>query len=126
MPTQKFLVIIATLLAIGTIWLSLPTDQRPTANAIREENGTQIIHIIAQGGYSPNRINAKANLPTKLEIETKGTYDCSSALTIPSLNYQKQLEPNDVTVLELPNQEQGKKLTGLCSMGMYNFEINFT
>lgn len=126
MSSQKILIVIASILTIGIIWLSVPNQTGSNIDAVRLENGTQIIHIIAQGGYSPKQIDAKADLPTKLEIETKGTYDCSSALAIPSLNYQKQLEPNDLTVIEIPNQQKGKKITGLCSMGMYNFEIKFS
>lgn len=88
-------------------------------------NNTQIIRIIAHGGYSPRQISAKAGVPMRIEMETKGTYDCSSVFVIPSLKYQKRLPPTGVTVIDVPAQKSGSSLTGLCGMGMYSFEIEF-
>ena len=101
------------------------TDTASAVNAVREENGTQIIHITARGGYNPREISAIAGKPTKLEIETKGTYDCSSAFVMPQIGYQKRLPATGITTLDLPTQQKGSSLTGLCAMGMYSFTINF-
>lgn len=88
-------------------------------------NGKQIITITAKGGYQPKNSNAKSNVPTILRIKTQGTFDCSSALVIPSIGYRKNLPPSTTTDIELPAQKAGTNLQGLCSMGMYNFLINF-
>ena len=104
-----------------TTYYSEPTE----GQNIREENGVQIIHVLARGGYTANRISAQAGKTTKLEIETKGTYDCSSSFTIPSLGYRTQLPATGKTLVDIPSQEKGTKLTAACSMGMYSFDVMF-
>ena len=101
-----------------------PQEQN-ISSAVREKNGTQIIHIVALHGYQPRRITAKASLPTVLEMEVTSSYDCSAALRIPALHLQQFLKPADTTLIPIPPQEAGTKLTGLCSMGMYRFDITF-
>lgn len=93
--------------------------------SVRNENGVQVIRILARGGYRPRQISAAAGLPTRLEVETKGTYDCSSALVIPSIGFQKQLPSTGVTTVDLPPQSPGTQLHGLCAMGMFSFGIAF-
>ncbi len=106
---------------------TLETERESTAisDSVREENGIQIIRVLAKGGYSPKNITGKAGIPTKLELETRGTYDCSSAFTIPSLKYRTQLPPTGVTDVEIGTYEKGSELLATCSMGMYSFTVNF-
>lgn len=89
------------------------------------ENGVQIVEISAKGGYSPRKSVAKAGMPTTLRVNTKGTFDCSASLVIPSLNYQENLPMSGVTDVKLPIKEKGETIQGFCSMGMYSFEIDF-
>jgi len=88
-------------------------------------DGKQIITINAKGGYSPKLTTAKAGIPTVIKMETQGTFDCSSAITIPSLGYRNNLPPSGETLIDVLPQNTGTTLQGLCSMGMYNFSINF-
>ena len=88
-------------------------------------DGKQIITINAKGGYSPKLTTAKAVMPTVINMKTQGTFDCSSALTIPSLGISKNLPPTGETLIDVPPQNAGTTLQGHCSMGMYNFAINF-
>ena len=60
-------------------------------------DGKQVIEIKAKGGYTPREILAKADVSTVIKIKTQGTFDCSSALVIPSLNYRSNLSPSGVT-----------------------------
>ena len=88
-------------------------------------DGKQIIEISAKGGYSPKKTTAKAGIPTLIKMRTNSTFDCSSALVIPSINYKKNLPFSGDTLIEIPPQKEGTVMRGLCSMGMYSFEINF-
>ena len=88
-------------------------------------NGVQYITIDAKGGYFPRKTTAKADMPTKLIMNTKDTYDCSAALVIQSLNYQKILPQNGETIIDLGIGKVGETLQGLCSMGMYSFQIKY-
>lgn len=126
---MKF-IIIATLIAAGIIGgtmfflsgNSAPTTQVVTASVV---DGKQIISITAKGGYTPRSSVARADMPTIIRVTTKGTFDCSSALTIPGIGYRTNLPLSGTTDINVPPQKAGTTLRGLCTMGMYTFSIDF-
>ncbi len=128
---MKFIIIsilVATVIIGGTIILlqkNTPSSVRAASSTVSVVDGKQIVSITAKGGYSPRTNTAKAGVPTIIRVTTNSTFDCSSALTIPSIGYRKNLPLSGVTDIELPPQQAGTTLQGLCSMGMYNFSINF-
>ena len=102
------------------------TNTQPVRNNnVTVVDGKQIITIDAKGGYFPHITKAKADMPTILKVTTRGTFDCSSALTIPDIDYKNNLPPSGVTEITIPPQKAGAKIQGLCTMGMYNFKIEF-
>ncbi|MEK7135474.1 MAG: hypothetical protein AAB780_02095 [Patescibacteria group bacterium] len=92
---------------------------------VEVRDGFQYITIGAKGGYYPKVSTAKAGIPTKLIIKTNGTYDCSAALVIRSIGFQKVLSQTGEEVIDVGTPVAGTPLRGTCSMGMYNFLINF-
>ena len=100
-------------------------DTGPSANNIKIKDGKQIITINAKGGYTPRITNAKADMPTVIKIDTRGTFDCSSSLVIPALNYRQNLPPSAETLVDVPAQKAGTSIRGMCSKGMFSFNINF-
>ena len=94
-------------------------------NNVSVVGGRQIIEISAKGGYMPKVTAAKANMPTIIKVDTRGTFDCSSALSIPSLGYRKNLPSSGETLIDVPPQKSGSTIRGICAMGMYSFQINF-
>ena len=110
----------AIIISIGT-----PEQSSPSVNNVVIEGGKQIITIKAKGGYYPKITNAKAGLAAVLKMDTVGTFDCSSAVSIPSLSYRKNLAPSAETLIDVPPQKPNTKLQGLCAIGMYSFTINF-
>jgi plastocyanin domain-containing protein len=118
------LVLSAIILSHGSDSSANSTNTAPIQN-VTIVDGKQIVTVMAKGGYSPRLTKAKAGVPTTLRMQTNGTFDCTSALTIPEINYQKNLPPSGVTDIELPPQKAGTKLQGLCAMGMNNFEVAF-
>lgn len=94
-------------------------------NNVSVVDGKQIVTINAKGGYTPRNTIAKAGVPTVIKMVTSGSFDCSSSLSIPSLSYRKNLPPSGETLIDVPTQKSGKKLQGICAMGMYNFSIEF-
>lgn len=96
-----------------------------TATNISVVNAKQIIEINAKGGYYPRSTNAKANIPTTIKIKTNGTFDCSAALTIPSIKNRTFLPPSGETAIEIPAQAPGTTIQGVCAMGMYSFAVRF-
>ena len=95
-----------------------------TAN-VTIENGKQVVEITAKGKYSPRLTEAKAGIPTVIRMETSGTFDCTSQLTVPSVGFRQMLPPTGKTDIVLAEQKPGSKVKGICSMGMYNFEVKF-
>lgn len=94
-------------------------------NNVEIKDGVQFVTINVRGGYSPRISNAKAGIPTKLIFKTNGTYDCSSFLSIRSINYQKTLPRTGEEIIDIGVPKTGVPLGGTCGMGMYNFNINF-
>ena len=100
-------------------------NTQQATNNVTIVDGKQIITINAKGSYSPKITTAKADMPTVIKMTTQGTFDCTSALTIPSLGYRANLPPSGETLIDVPPQKAGAKIQGICAMGMYNFAVNF-
>jgi plastocyanin domain-containing protein len=129
MKTTVIAILVAAVLIGGAIMVY--GDNKNSGNDTEAVNnvdivdGKQIITINAKGRYSPKVTTAKADMPTILKVATNGTFDCTSALTIPSLGYRSNLPPSGETLIDVPPQKAGATLQGLCAMGMYNFVVNF-
>jgi P-type Cu+ transporter len=102
-----------------------PTGGDTVGSVATAVDGKQVIDITAKGGYSPKVIEAKAGVPTILRVTTSGTFDCSASVVIPKLSYQKFLQPSGVEEIPISAQDAQGTLQGLCSMGMYGFQIKF-
>lgn len=122
-------IILSIALVISVVLLTQSNDSsggsKDTVGTATLLNGKQIVDITARGGYFPRITTASANVPTIIRVETKGTIDCSAALTIPAVNYRAYLPRSGITEIEVPAQSAGSTVRGLCSMGMYSFVINF-
>ncbi len=90
----------------------------------RIEGGVQIVEIRARGGYEPRRSIATAGLPTILRFDSKGTFDCSTSVRIPSKNINMSLDFSGSTDVDIGISKKGI-MKGSCSMGMYPFEVEF-
>lgn len=125
--------IITVALVIGLGIIFLGGSQNDTESALTQSgqnieirDGVQYITIDAKSGYSPRVSSAQADVPTKLIVRTNGTYDCSSALVIRSIGYQKTLPQTGEEIIDIGTSKAGSSVQGTCSMGMYSFVINFT
>ena len=126
--TSTLIAVLAAIVLIGGAVLVTKTESQDQSsmpvNNVTVVDGKQIIEINAKGGYQPRRSIAKSGIPTILRFNTKGTFDCSSSVRIPSLNISKMLPQTGTTDINLgvPNLAL---LQGTCGMGMYPFEIDF-
>lgn len=118
----------AALLIGGAVWFGArDTNSAPAADGanVSTENGVQVIAIDAKGGYSPRVSYAKAGVPTTIKLRTRGTFDCSSFVVIPSIGFRDALPQSGERDIALTSQKSGTILQGFCGMGMYNFQIHF-
>lgn len=95
----------------------------PTAN-VEFVDGVQVVNIRAKGGYSPRRSVAKAGLPTVFRFDSKGSFDCSVSVRIPSVGISRSLDFSGNTDIEVGSPAEGL-MQGSCTMGMYGFEVDF-
>lgn len=129
--TASIIITLGLVVGIGIIFFGgTKSDTGSVSNQavqnVEVRDGVQYITIEAKGGYSPRVSTAKAGMPTKLVIKTDGTYDCSSSLVIRSVGFQKILAQTGEEIIDLGTPEAGTPLQGTCSMGMYNFVVNFS
>ena len=116
---------LSVLLIAGAFWFTSKPASVDNETAVSVVGGKQTIDITAKGGYSPRIVVAKAGMPTVLRVSTRGTFDCSSSLVIPKLSYQKFLSPTGTEEIAISAEQAQGTMQGLCSMGMYNFQIKF-
>lgn len=119
------LAVSATIIGLAFLVVSIRPDANAPAPTAAIVGGIQIIDITARGGYSPRVVKAKAGIPSVLRVTTSGTFDCSASVVIPKLSYQKFLQPSGTEEIQISAEEATGTLQGLCSMGMYNFRIEF-
>ena len=100
------------------------TGTGASANNVSIVGNQQIVEITAKGGYLPRMSVAKAGIPTIIRFNTTGTFDCSSAVRIPSMGISRNLPQSGVTDIDIGTR-QVSTLKGSCSMGMYPFEVVF-
>ncbi len=103
-----------------SVTVKVDNGDAPTNTDVKQ----QVVEITAKGGYNPRVSFASAGVPTILRFNTKGTFDCSSSVRIPSMNISKILPNSGITDIDLGVQKIGT-LQGTCGMGMYPFEIQF-
>lgn len=119
---------VASIIIVGSLALVSrngdDVDVVPKGNNVHMEGATQIIEIDAKGGYLPRQSVAKAGVPTIIRFNTIATFDCSSAVRIPSMNISKTLPQTGSTDIDIGVHEAGP-LEGSCGMGMYPFEVIF-
>lgn len=121
-------ILVSVLLIGGTLYFAsdragFSGNEVAQSQNIEIREGVQYVTINAKGGYSPRITEIKGGLPTKLVVKTDGTYDCSAALVIRSIGFQKILQPTGEEVIDLGIPKSGDKVQGVCGMGMYNFQI---
>jgi plastocyanin domain-containing protein len=117
-----FLFVLYIILANGNNTNSTLPSQ--AVSAVTEESGSQVVTINVKGGYSPKESVARAGVPTIIRFKTNGTFDCSSAVRLPSLGISRTLPQTGQTDIAIGTSTEGI-FTGVCGMGMYSFTINF-
>lgn len=131
MPKTLLIVAILALFAIVLIFVFGKSNNTSKQTTQAEKNieikdGIQYITVTAKAGYSPKVTNAKANIPTKLVVKTNGTYDCSASLIVRPTGFRGILSQTGEKVIDLGIPKSDQPVLGICGMGMYSFQINFS
>ncbi|MGH9120894.1 MAG: cupredoxin domain-containing protein, partial [Acidimicrobiales bacterium] len=70
-------------------------------------DGVQTIRVTVRGGYSPNRIRARAGTPLRLIFNRQESGDCTSRVVFADLGVSADLPAFAETAVELPAQPPG-------------------
>lgn len=125
--TASIIITLSLVLAVGIIFVG-GSETKNSGRAVENSeirDGVQYITIDAKGGYSPRISTAKAGIPTKLIVQTNGTYDCSASLVVRDANFQQILPQTGKTEIDIGIKNAADTVQGVCGMGMYSFQINF-
>ena len=142
---MRFVAVVVLILGLFTIngglnLLGSPLSfQNLTRNVLSSNGGTgtlsqasqpsvtdgDMVLYVQNEGYFPKTISAPAGKDFTLNLVTNKTYSCSRDFVIPALNYYELLPDTGTVQVNIPAQEQGKKLFFTCSMGMYTGQIVF-
>lgn len=125
LPTVLSILFAALVIGGAIVFSQKPGGSGQIVQNVSMEGEKQVIEIDAKGGYSPKLTTAKAGVPTVLRLKTNGTYDCSSAITIPTLGFRKNLDATGVTEVAISAESAKGSVEGVCAMGMYNFSVKF-
>ena len=120
-------ILVALILVGGAFMLTKDKGEKAPAepvNNVSIVDGKQIITITAKGGYKPTNSVAKAGISTIIRFDTRGTFDCSSSVNIPSMNISKILPQTGSTDIDI-GIPAVNELQGTCGMGMYPFSVTF-
>ena len=79
--------------------------------------GVQQVLVTVRGGYSPNVIRVRQNVPLELTFDRQESGDCSSRVLFPDLHLNAALPANERTVVRLTPDQAGS-FGFVCGMNM--------
>jgi plastocyanin domain-containing protein len=112
-------VIVTLLGALGTIWVYwyfFRAGEHASAAALIR-NGTQVITISVDGGYSPSIVHVQAGRPVRLRFDRKDSGSCTEEVVIPDFDIRRFLPTGKVTEVEFTPPGPGS-FDFACGMGM--------
>ena len=88
-----------------------------TTQARVEAGGIQEVKVIVKGGYSPDVIVVKKDIPVRIDFYRDETAECSDTIVFGDFNIRKPLPAFKTTSIEFTPEESGE-YTFTCGMGM--------
>lgn len=116
MDTTEILVVIGGIgLIVFVLWYFF--GEREAASAELSESGMQEIKVTVKGGYSPDVIVVKENLPVRLNFYRDETSSCSEQVVFGDFGIVKDLPAFKTTPIEFTPDKTGE-FTFACGMNM--------
>lgn len=116
MDTTEILVVIGGIgLIIFVLWYFF--GEREATSAELSESGMQEIKVTVKGGYSPDVIVVKENLPVRLNFYRDETSSCSEQVVFGDFGIVKDLPAFKTTPIEFTPDKTGE-FTFACGMNM--------
>jgi plastocyanin domain-containing protein len=116
MDTTESLVVIGGVALISlTLWYFF--GEREQISAETNETGVQEIKVTVKGGYSPDVIVVKKDLPVRLNFYRDETSSCSEQVVFGDFGIARNLPAHQITAIEFTPEKAGE-FTFVCGMNM--------
>ncbi len=116
MDTTEILVIIGGIGLIAfVLWYFF--GEREAASAETNESGLQEIKVTVKGGYSPDIIVVKKDIPVRLNFYRDETSSCSEQVVFGDFGIARDLPAFKTTPIEFTPEKEGE-FTFACGMNM--------
>lgn len=116
MDTTEILVVIGGISLIGlTLWYFFGEREKSVAET--NETGVQEVKITVKGGYSPDTIVVKKDVPVRLNFYRDETNSCSEQIVFGDFGISKNLPSFKTTKIEFTPDKTGE-FTFTCGMNM--------
>ncbi|HSS44516.1 MAG TPA: cupredoxin domain-containing protein [Thermoanaerobaculia bacterium] len=96
--------------------------RRPTVSARPLPSRPQEITIIVAGGYTPDSIVARKDMPLKLIFDRRESNPCSDEVVLPEFQIRRSLPAHQKTVIEVVPRRTGE-FPFSCGMNMLHGKI---
>ena len=116
MQVQIPVTVFGVLLIILVNWYFFFSKRKATVVELKER-GIQEVKVTVKGGYSPDVIVVKKNLPVRINFYRDETAECSDTIVFGDFNIRKPLPAFKTTPIEFTPDESGE-YTFTCGMGM--------
>ena len=116
MTATLFVTVGGLLLIVLVNWYFFFSKRKRKAVSVQEE-GIQEVQIRIKGGYDPDVIEVKKDIPVRLNFYRDETDSCSDTIVFGDFNIRKPLLSYQTTAVEFTPQKEGE-FTFTCGMGM--------
>ncbi|MFH1336444.1 MAG: cupredoxin domain-containing protein [Candidatus Zixiibacteriota bacterium] len=116
METKILISLLGVLLIVLVNWYFL-FSKRQKAKASVKGSGIQEIKVTVKGGYDPDVIVVKKDVPVKIDFYRDETESCSEEIVFGDFNIRKSLPPFKTTSIEFVPKKTGEYVF-TCGMGM--------
>ncbi|MBU1473785.1 MAG: cupredoxin domain-containing protein [Acidobacteria bacterium] len=115
--TAKLIVTVSGIILIALVnWYFFFSKRK--AKVVRvQDKGIQEVQINVKGGYDPDVIEVKKDIPVRLNFYRDETADCSDTIVFSDFNIRKPLPAYRTTAVEFTPEKEGE-FVFTCGMGM--------
>jgi plastocyanin domain-containing protein len=113
--TEIAVVIGGVLLVAFVLWYFF--GERESVSATVGKEGVQELKITVKGGYSPDVIVVRENVPVRLNFYRDETASCSERVIFSDFGISRELPPFKTTSIEFTPDRTGE-FTFMCGMSM--------
>ncbi len=119
---EKYISIIASLLAIGFIVWWFFGKREDDAKLAEDVGGVQTVEIMVDGGYLPRTVQLKAGVPAKLVFNRQDPSGCLDEVLLPDFGISRMLPLGEKTEITI-NPSRAGEFKYTCGMQMFSGKV---